>query len=90
MQLVPLENLPNVETEPSTDWALVSHQIDESQLNYLAYAVKRDFLSTPRTYAILSLKQTQQNQVKINEFLLQEFFDQKEISQKELTVAFIA
>ena len=77
MQLVPIKSLPNIETEPSTDWALVSHQKNELKLNYLAFAVKRDFLSTPRTYAILSLKETPEKQLKTNEFLLADYLDNK-------------
>jgi hypothetical protein len=85
MQLVPIKSLPNIETEPSTDWALVSHQKNELKLNYLAFAVKRDFLSTPRTYAILSLKETPEKQLKTNEFLLADYLDNNAITQAKLS-----
>jgi hypothetical protein len=88
MLLVPIKNLPIIEAEPLTDWAIVSHQINESPLNYLAYAVKRDFLSTPRTYAILAIKQQQGGPVKIKEFLLEEYLNNKQIARQELDNGF--
>jgi len=48
----------------------------------MAYSVKRDFLSTPRTYAILSLTGALENKDCIKEFVTKKYFVQKNIAQQ--------
>ncbi len=53
MLFQPLAKLPAPETEPASDWSLISQQGANKSSVLLVYAVKRDFLSVPKTYAVV-------------------------------------
>jgi len=69
--------------ESTADWATFSHQYNEQQLNYLAYSVKRDFLSTPRTYAVLEFQGSEDFPVIFQQYESQRYFMQSEIESDE-------
>ena len=54
MSLESLNQLPQPETEPSSDWAVMATNGSKAQQLWLAYACQRDFLSVPKTYAIVT------------------------------------
>ncbi|MGX5200464.1 hypothetical protein [Aliikangiella sp. IMCC44632] len=48
----PFSEFPAIEIEPTSDFCLVNHQRQGGDILLLAYAVKRDFLSVPKTFCI--------------------------------------
>jgi len=54
MSLQRLSDFPAPEIEPRCDWAMLSRNSADGQRLYLAYAVKRDFLSVPRSFVLLA------------------------------------
>lgn len=52
-QFISIESLRSLETEPDCDTAYLVTQTDSVQSLFLAYSVKRDFLSVPMTYSVI-------------------------------------
>ena len=79
MLIKTFNHFPKPETAPSADWSALYDHNNEHKLNYFAYAVKRDFLSTPRTYAILELEGSKQEQTNIQVFARNDYFTNNKI-----------
>lgn len=88
MLLTPKPHFPPVETEPSADWHALLQDQNEHQLNFFAYAVKRDFLSTPRTYAILRLNGNKQLPVKIKKHETETYLGSNNLSLQKQDCGF--
>lgn len=79
MLITRLQQYPIPETEPTADWTIYSHFQTERQMNYLIYAVKRDFLSTPATHAVITFSECQDNLINFQQFSSEDYFDWLEL-----------
>ncbi len=75
MQITGLSQFKSPELNPDSDWCVFSHSESERQMNYLTYAIKRDFLSTPRAFAVIRFTGSQQYPVNFQQFDSQEYFE---------------
>lgn len=88
MKISFLSQLPKLELSPMSDWCVYSHRNNEQQLNYLCYAVERDYLSTPRTFAILSFQGNKNCAAHYSEFERQNYFEQSGIDNSGIAMGF--
>lgn len=52
-QFIPIEEISPLETETGIDTAFFTVKNENTESLYLAYSVKRDFLSVPLTYSVI-------------------------------------
>lgn len=73
MSLTPFSPLPELETEPFTDWSYVCQNSDGESSLILVYAAKRDFLSVPKTYAVVEFRDSEEIPLELHSMAIEEY-----------------
>jgi len=85
MSLTPFSPLPELETEPFPDWSYVCQNTDGEASLILVYAAKRDFLSVPKTYAVIEFRDSEEIPLELHSMAIEEYQEDTELEIEEET-----
>lgn len=85
MSLTPLYPLPELETEPFPDWSYVFQNTDSEASLILVYAAKRDFLSVPKTYAVVEFRGSVESPLELHSMARETYLEDTELDIEEET-----
>jgi len=83
MTLQSLSEFPEPEIEPRCDWAILSRFTEAGQALYLSYAVKRDFLSVPRNFVVVTFIAHGEQPLEIHQMDRAEYFHESQLQHKQ-------
>ena len=99
MLLTPFNQLPALETEPSSDWVfMIQRDMNQRDMNQrdmthrgkdhhslvLIYAAKRDYLSVPKTYAVVEFFGNDTGPLEIHQMPRDNYLDEINLSTSQL------
>ncbi|WP_432470310.1 hypothetical protein [Amphritea sp. HPY] len=85
MSLTPFYSLPELETEPFPDWSYVCQNTNGQASLLLVYATKRDFLSVPKTYAVVEFRDSEEIPLELHSMAIEEYLEDTELEIEEET-----
>ncbi|TQV88372.1 hypothetical protein [Aliikangiella coralliicola] len=88
MQPIKINTIPSPQIDPAADWAVFSHTETERQVNHIVYAAQRDFLSTPRTFVVLKLDESEDTSVNLYRFDKEDYLAQTDFDDRNLSSGF--
>ncbi|MEH6575476.1 MAG: hypothetical protein V7731_00200 [Amphritea sp.] len=89
MQLTPFDLLPALESEPTCDWTFMpnrgtDHHGEDHPSLILIYAARRDYLSVPKTYAVVEFFGNKSCPLEIHQMPRDNYLDEINLSTAQL------